>query len=206
MSGETFEALLTPNLRFVRTLVFTRVKTTGHAEDIIQETLLRAYTHRHQLREETKFKTWIWSIALNTIREHFRRERALASLDECPRLDIPDPAVSPLARVERMEACAWVRDSVAKLSERDQAAIRLRDIEEKSLPEVAAALRRSQSATKTAHFRARKRLAVLLKDSGRQVGAAVLQAAQKPSSLRRTPSMIAPAAFSNRISKLIVIW
>jgi DNA-directed RNA polymerase specialized sigma24 family protein len=56
MSGETFEKLLTPHLRFVRTLVYTRVKATGHAEDIIQETLLRAYTRRDQLRAEGNFK------------------------------------------------------------------------------------------------------------------------------------------------------
>jgi DNA-directed RNA polymerase specialized sigma24 family protein len=76
-----------------------------------------------------------------------------------------------------MEACDWLRDSVAKLSARDQAAIRLRDIEERTLPEVAAALQRSQSATKTAHFRARKRLAVLLSNAGRQAGSALLEAA-----------------------------
>ena len=177
MSGDTFEALLRPHLRFVRTLVYARVKTTGHADDIIQETLLRAYTRRHQLREEAKFKTWIWSIALNSIREHFRHERALVSLDEFPSLDILDRTMSPLARLERMEACDWLRHNVAKLSKRDQAAIRLRDIEEKSLSEAAAALRRSQSATKTAHFRARKRLAALLVDSGRQAGSALLEAA-----------------------------
>jgi RNA polymerase sigma-70 factor (ECF subfamily) len=177
MSGETFEALLTPNLRFVRRLVYTRVKATGHADDIIQETLLRAYSRRDQLREESKFKTWIWSIALNTIREYFRRERPVLSLDEFPRFDIQDRTASPLARLEHMETCEWVRDGVAKLSKRDQAAIRLRDIEEKSLPETAAALRRSESATKTAHFRARKRLAVVLSDSGRQAGSALLEAA-----------------------------
>ena len=177
MSGETFEALLTPHLRFVRTLVHTRVKATGHADDIIQEVLLRAYTRRDQLREEAKFRTWIWSIALNIIREHFRRDRGLVSLDEFPTLDIPDRTMSPLARVEQMEVCDWVRVSVGKLSARDQAAIRLRDIEERTLPETAAALHRSQTAAKTAHFRARRRLAVLLSDSARQAGSALLDAA-----------------------------
>jgi len=48
------------------------------------------------------------------------------------------------------------------LSARDQTAIRLRDIEERSFPEAAAALHCSLSATKTAHFRARKRLARII--------------------------------------------
>jgi RNA polymerase sigma-70 factor, ECF subfamily len=165
MSEETFEALLASHLRFVRTLVHTRARGTGHADDVMQEVLLRAFTCRNQLRADSKFKTWIWSIALNTIRQHFRTERGHLSLDEFPLFDIRDRTVSPLARLDRMELCDWVRAGVAKLSVRDQAAIRLRDIEERSLPETAAALHRSESAAKIAHFRARKRLASVLRST-----------------------------------------
>jgi len=167
MSEETFEALLAANLRFLRTLVYTRLGRAGHAEDIIQEVLLRAYTRRNQLREEAKFKTWVWSIAVNEIRQHFRRERELVSLGELPGFDIRDRTVSPLGRVERIEMLDWIRAGMAQLSKRDQAAIRVRDIEERSLQEAAVALRRSVSATKSAHFRARKRLADVLRSTDR---------------------------------------
>jgi RNA polymerase sigma-70 factor, ECF subfamily len=163
MSEETFEALLAPQLEFVRTLVYTRVKATAHADDIVQEVLLRAFTHRNQLRAESKFKTWIWSIALNTIRQHFRRERGLVSLDEFATVDVRDRTASPLSRLEWLETRDWVRAGMARLSKSDQATIRLRDLEERSLPETAAALHRSESAAKTAHFRARKRLAKALR-------------------------------------------
>ena len=68
----------------------------------------------------------------------------------------------PLVRLERMERRAWVHACMAELSERDQAAIRLRDIEDKSVREAAAAFKCSESAAKTAHFRARQRLAQIM--------------------------------------------
>lgn len=162
MSRETFETLLAPNLRSVRTLVHTRLGRTGHADDVLQDILTRAFARRNQLRVQARFKTWLWSIALNEIRQYFRCDRGVVSLDEYPHLEIRDTAMSPFARVERIETRDWLRGCMAELSERDQAAIRLRDIEERSLPEAAAALDCSLSATKTVHFRARKRLAQII--------------------------------------------
>jgi RNA polymerase sigma-70 factor (ECF subfamily) len=162
MSAETFEKLLAPSLRGVRALVHTRLGTTGYAEDVLQEILMRAFARRNQLRVEAKFRTWFWSIALNEIRQHFRRDRITISLDENPQFDVCDSTISPVARLEEVEMCEWLRDCMSELSERDRAAIRLRDIEEKSLPDTAAVLHSSLSATKTAHFRARKRLAHII--------------------------------------------
>jgi len=162
MSGNTFEALLGPNLRSVQTLVQRRLRTSDHAEDIVQQILLRAFQHRDQLRVHAKFRTWLWSIALNEIRSFFRRDRSTVSLEEFPNFEAPDPLMPPLVRLERMERRAWVHACMAELSERDQAVIRLRDIEDKSLREAAAALNCSESAVKAAHFRARKRLAQVM--------------------------------------------
>ena len=75
MSENTFEALLGPNLRSVRTLVQRRLGTSNHADDIVQEILLRAFQRRNQLRIHAKFRTWLWSIALNEIRSFYRRSR-----------------------------------------------------------------------------------------------------------------------------------
>jgi RNA polymerase sigma-70 factor (ECF subfamily) len=168
MTGETFEALLAPNLRFVRQLVQTRLGAFGDADDATQEILLLAFTHRDQLRDQAKFKTWLWSIALNVIRMRFRRNRGVISLDELPGLEIADAAISPVARLERIENREFLSACMAELPERDQAAIRLRDIEGRSLRETAAALHRSLSATKSAHFRARRRLAHLIRTGDRR--------------------------------------
>jgi len=105
MSPETFERLLAPNLRGVRTLVHTRLGTTGYAEDVLQEILMRAFARRNQLRVQAKFRTWLWSIALNEIRQHFRSDRGTISLDANPQLVLRDRTISPVVRAERLERC-----------------------------------------------------------------------------------------------------
>jgi RNA polymerase sigma-70 factor (ECF subfamily) len=159
MTGDTFEELLAPNLHLVRRFVQTRLRASDHADDIIQQTLLHAFAHRHQLRTSSKFKSWLCSIAMNEVRMFFRTDRPTLSLDEFPHIDSRDSGLSPLARVEQLERLEWLEAGMDKLSDRDRAAIRLRDFEGLSLTETAEAFESSESAAKSSHFRARKRLA-----------------------------------------------
>ena len=159
MTGDTFETLLAPNLPSVQRFVQVRLRASDHADDIIQRTLLHAFTHRDQLRASSKFKSWLCSIAMNEVRMFFRTNRPTLSLDEFPHIDSRDSGLSPLARVEQMERLEWLKAGMEKLSERDRTAIRLRDFEGLSLTQTAEAIESSKAATKSSHFRARKRLA-----------------------------------------------
>lgn len=159
MTGDAFESLLAPNLPLVRRFVQTRLRASDHADDIIQQTLLRAFAHRDELRARSKFKSWLCSIAMNEVRMFFRTDRPTLSLDQFPHIDSRDSGLSPLARVEQMERLEWLQAGMEKLSERDRAAIRLRDFQGLSLTETAEAFECSKAATKSSHFRARKRLA-----------------------------------------------
>lgn len=159
MTGDAFEALLTPNLNLVRRFVQTRLRAADHADDVLQQTLLHAFAHRDQLRASSKFKSWLCSIALNQVRMFFRSDRASVSLDEFPQIDSHDSGLSPLARLEQMERLEWLHAGMNRLSARDRAAIRLRDFDGLSLTETAQVFASSESAAKSCHFRARKRLA-----------------------------------------------
>ena len=165
MTGETFAALLAPNLQGVRKFVQTRLRAPDHADDIVQQTLLQAFSRRDQLRAEAKFKSWLWSIAMNEIRMFIRRGRTAVSLDAVPHFNFHDRGPSPLARFEQIETQDRLRAGMAKLSERDRTTIRLRDLDGKSLSETAAAIESSEAATKSTHFRARRRLACALRSN-----------------------------------------
>ncbi len=165
MTGDTFAALLAPSLQSVRRLVQTHLRTADHTDDIIQRTLLNAFTHRHQLRASSKFKSWLCSIAMNEVRMFFRSDRPSLSLDEFPNIDSRDTGPSPLARIEQMERLEWLEAGMAKLSVRDRTAIRLRDFDGLTLTETAEAFESSEAATKSAHFRARQRLAWALRSA-----------------------------------------
>jgi RNA polymerase sigma-70 factor, ECF subfamily len=167
MTGETFESLLAPNLPSVRRFVQTRLRAPDHADDVIQQTLLQAFAHRHQLRAGSKFKSWLCSIAMNEVRLFFRTGRPTVSLDECPQIDSRDSGLSPLARAEQAERVKWLEAGMDRLSDRDRAAIRLRDLQEVSLAKTAEAFALSRSAAKSTHFRARRRLAGALRSMER---------------------------------------
>jgi len=178
MTGEAFEALLGPNLPSVRRFVQTRLRTSDYADDVIQQTLLQAFTHRDQLRASSKFKSWLCSIAMNEVRMFFRTSRATVSLSELAQVDSGDSTPSPLARAEQSERLRWLQAAIDRLSDRDREAIRLRDLEEMSLTETAEAFELSEAATKSTHFRARRRLACALRSVERRRTAEELPAPQ----------------------------
>ena len=52
------------------------------ADDLAQETFIRAYKHIRSFRGEAKFSTWLYRIAYNCFREEARRRKELVGIDE----------------------------------------------------------------------------------------------------------------------------
>ena len=165
MSEETFIALLTPNLKPLRIFLQRQLRASSPVDDIVQETLLRAFTRRDQLRVPSKFKSWLWSIAMNELRMFLRSGHNTVALADLPGFEPSDKAPSPLAVCEGTERKDWLRAGMANLAEREYIAIQLIDFSGKSMAEAADALAISVSATKSVHFRARRRLARVLRDT-----------------------------------------
>ena len=168
MTGDAFETLLAPNLPWMRRFVQMRLRTSDHADDVLQQTLLRAFARRHQLRASSKFKSWLCSIAINEVRMFFRTDRSTISLGQFPLIDARDSGPSPLTRVEELERLEWLQSGLKRLSDRDRETIRLRDLEGMTLAETAEAFELSESAAKSGHFRARRRLASALRSMERR--------------------------------------
>ena len=158
MSGETFEALLTPRLPSVRKLVQSRLRTWDHAEDVLQQTLLQAFEHRDQLQSHSKFKSWLSSIAINEVYMFHRGARVHYPLPDSPGMECRDRDPSPLEQLEQLEWVSRLNIAMATLSECDRTAIRLRDLEGFTMAQTAEKLRKSEPAAKSVHFRARRRL------------------------------------------------
>ena len=126
---------------------------------------MRAFTRRDQLRVPSKFKKWLWSIAMNQLRMFLRRGHNNVSLDGLVRFEPSDKAPSPLAVYEETERKEWLSAGMAKLAKRECMAIRLIDFSGQNMAEAAEALGISVSATKSVHFRARRHLARVLRDT-----------------------------------------
>jgi len=162
MTKETFTALLTPHLQPIRRLVHSRLRG-DQADDVLQQTLLRAFSRRHQLREHAKFKSWLWSIEINEVRMLMRTSRPSIPIDEFSHLEYTDQRPSPHALYEDRERTERVHAVLAKLNHRDRTAIHMADLNDMTAREAAGALGVSLPAFKSTHFRARQRLADALR-------------------------------------------
>ena len=158
MTSETFLELLAPNLPAVRRFVQRRVRISDQADDVVQQTLLNAFARRDQLRVRDRFKSWLWSIAMNEVRMLHRTAGRSVSLSEFDGFDVVGREPSPLAKCEQAEAADRLRAGMSRLTERDRTAIRLVDLNGLTAAEAAGTLAVSRAAFKSTHFRARKRL------------------------------------------------
>jgi RNA polymerase sigma-70 factor (ECF subfamily) len=75
------------------------------ADDLAQETFLRAYKNIRSFRGEAKFSTWLYRIAYNCFREDARKRKELVGIDESQLEAEPDPqTVDPALRQDLMHA------------------------------------------------------------------------------------------------------
>lgn len=75
------------------------------ADDLAQETFLRAYKHLRSFRGEAKFSTWLYRIAYNCFREEARKRKELVGIDETLLEAQPDPQTTdPALKQDLMQA------------------------------------------------------------------------------------------------------
>lgn len=146
-------------------------KLTGNPEDandIVQDTFLKAIDKIDQFRGESSFGTWLTSIALNQARGMFakRRQADLRPLEEylpAGASDGPNPLAhaslfdwrDPHSELEAAELHRLVEEGLAEIPFVYREAFLLRYVEEMSVKEVAAATGQSEAAAKSRILRAR---------------------------------------------------
>ncbi len=137
------------------------------AEDVLQETFLKAYTHLDQFQGQSRFYTWLARIAINEalMRLRKRRVRPEVSLDEeiesgetaLPR-HIRDWRPNPEQQYAEAELNRILRNSIASLPLHYRTVFQLRDIDELSTEETAEVMNISVAAVKSRLLRARLQL------------------------------------------------
>lgn len=151
-------------LRFCRRLVGEE----GDAQDLTQETLLRAHRVLPRLEEPARFGAWLCGIAVNLARSWWRRQvRAPVSLDGlAPDAAAREPALlvllSPEQAVVEAEGARRVRAADAALPPAMGRTVALFYLEGMSYAEVAVALAVPVSTVKSRLFESRARLRLVL--------------------------------------------
>jgi RNA polymerase sigma-70 factor, ECF subfamily len=146
--------------------IMSMVHDTAEAEDLTQETFLRAYQHRDSLREEGAQTAWLYRIAthvcLDRLRQVARRSplEADTDLDE---VDLAEPDAPSLQQTsERDEMSGCVQRYLNQLPDGYRAVILLHNMHELNAPEIARLLGESLATVKIRLHRARQKLRAAL--------------------------------------------
>ncbi len=97
--ASAYEALFNRHQRSVYGYLRRRVRDEQHASDLFQETWLNVHRGSHTFRADQRFKPWLFGIAVNTVRDAYRKQGRRIHTTELTR----EPGVPPKTRhAERM--------------------------------------------------------------------------------------------------------
>lgn len=132
------EQFVQQNLRRVFLIIYRIVGNVADAQDLAQETFIKALQRQEQLKDLEKAAHWLSRIASNTAIDFLRRRgrMPLEDLDEAAAPAAPD-VESPERLVLRAEQQRRLEDGLSRLTERERTALVLRDVEEMPAEEVA---------------------------------------------------------------------
>jgi RNA polymerase sigma-70 factor (ECF subfamily) len=162
--------------RPVFSLVYRMVRDRELAEDLAQETFVKALNAIESYRPEFKFSSWIFKIANNAAIDHLRRrELDTLSLDGSPNAETPDAveatalqvgdrSETPLEELEARELGGAIERAIGQLRPEYRACILLRHVEGRPYEEIAEMLSLPLGTVKTYIHRARNELRDLLAD------------------------------------------
>lgn len=132
------------------------VSNGADAEDVAQDTLLRAYRALKDFRGQSAFRTWLYQIGANAARTHLDRRR---QRQEQPDSDEDARAVASPERIEdRVIAHDQLRRALAQLPDDWREAVLLRDIEGLEYREIAETLGIPIGTVESRIFRGRQKL------------------------------------------------
>jgi RNA polymerase sigma-70 factor (ECF subfamily) len=159
---DSFRVLVERHSGAVFRLAFRMSGNEHDAEDIVQETFLRAYRALHQFESRANFGTWLHRVAVNCALDHLRRARrreeepqGLHQDEETdPLRSVPSPGPTPERLLLSAEVRRKLEGAMGELSGQERAAFVMRHFEGCSIEEIGKALGVRGNTAKNAVFRA----------------------------------------------------
>lgn len=164
-SGE-FEQEALRHLDALHNFAVYLTRNPAEADDLVQETYLRAFRFSHRFQPGTHLRAWLFQILRNTFLTFYRlrdREAAVAD-DGVPDWDVPMFHDAPEDSPNAMEAHTDLERAMSRLPEEFRTVLLLAEVEGMPLEEVARVMGCPVGTVKSRIFRAKERLRLLLRD------------------------------------------
>lgn len=145
-------------------MVYCRTRSQMDAEDLTQEIFLQAFKNLPSLNALERFRPWLYSIAVNRVRDYHRKKRFLSlfgGTGEEEDFETPDSEVhcnpGALDHLLKREFWKQIKKLSAQCSHWEREIFFLRFMDQLSIKEIAQVLGKSESAVKTHLYRALKK-------------------------------------------------
>ncbi len=142
-------------------MIFYRIRTQMDAEDITQEVFMQAFKKLPGLKKADRFKSWLFSIAINRVRDFYRKKRFRSLFqpsDIGNDINLVDTQIhnQPEAVDELIKQDFWkqIGRMLNKLSRMEREVFLLRFLDLLSIKEISTVLKKNESTVKTHLYRA----------------------------------------------------
>jgi RNA polymerase sigma-70 factor (ECF subfamily) len=165
-----FEQLIDRFQGDIHRMIYYRIRVRMDAEDLTQDVFVRAYRSISRLREPERFRSWLFTIAVNRVNDYLRKKRVRSifkSSDESIEIQpvTTDIQEQPEALEQVLKKDFWrhIERITKKLSKMEREVFMLRFMDNLNINEIAQIVKKSESTVKTHLYRA---LAKFKKEKG----------------------------------------
>jgi RNA polymerase sigma-70 factor (ECF subfamily) len=180
-NGKAFEILFERHERKIFFIAHRITRTRQDAEDVVQQTFQKAFTHLRKFEGRSAFSTWLTRIAITEALMLLRKSRGLREMliddlngneETTSGPEIPATSPNPEAIYSQRESAEMLSAAMNELSPGTRKAMQLRDLDERSSEETARIMGISVSALKGRMFHGRRKLRERLKQyvASRRIG------------------------------------
>ena len=160
-----FDELVRKYQREIYYLALRMVKNTEDAEELTQQTFVKAFEKHEGFRGESGFKTWLYQVALNTCRSHLRNRRGVLELNEESGSLVSEGGTPPEILIQAETASAAVA-AAGSLPEKQRIAVLLRIFHEMSYEEIGGIIGCSEQTAKVNFHYGIENLRKKMKENG----------------------------------------
>ena len=159
--GAAFDVLFERYAGLLLRVARRQLETEDQARDVVQETFVRVHAARHDFRTDARFRPWVMTIAMNLVREYWRKKKRRKTHSD----DTLDTRAAPTAErgpIELAQRAELVKSALAGLPDSQREVVELHWFQERPFAEVAQIVGTSEGAVRVRAHRAYKKLKEVL--------------------------------------------